>query len=266
MPLPRDEEKAKPHGLLTYTLCQLLTPRSAAPQKPLTYRELAEQVRQQYATDDRISPTPLIEGGELDREVLGVNEWPSRSRIVLSKTRDGSWQINAGVLLGINAGSILAVHEPRSATGKPAGYVEVKSPGMAVSAVVPREFEGTAKNEQLATGSRCELAYLNFGARPLKLSVVDASSTAPRNNLATLELLRRTANSLAQRTGSLVQMENDPQSANWLLELRDQQCVLIPRQVIMQHNDETSEAALAGQVIGPFDSLPTTYYRCCRAS
>ena len=75
LPLPRDSEQAQPYGLLTYTLNKILT----QSQSPMTYGELAGQIQSEYVQAGRKTPTPLLEGGDRDREVLGLATWPGRS-------------------------------------------------------------------------------------------------------------------------------------------------------------------------------------------
>ena len=71
-------------------------------------------------------PTPMVEGQQRDREVLGTRDWPGRSRIVLKDGDEGLF-INAGGLLGITAKSVLAVYPPAGQPRgeRPLGYVRV---------------------------------------------------------------------------------------------------------------------------------------------
>ncbi len=86
---------AKPHGLLTYTLNQVL--RSSTTQ--MTYRELVQAIQSRYDAMGRRFPTPLVEGKARNHVVLGEDK-PVRSPIIVSKKGNGL-QINAGKLHGI---------------------------------------------------------------------------------------------------------------------------------------------------------------------
>jgi hypothetical protein len=258
MPLPDGAADARPQGLLTYTVCELLTPKADGVRPALTYRELGERIRQQYAAWGRTAPTPLVEGGDLDREVLGMKQWPGRSRIVLTQDGDGQWRINAGALLGLNQDSILAVYDPRDASDKPVGYAKVTEVGVASSAVSPCAFEQTAKNEKLTPGSRCELAFVNYDARPLKLAVEELHPAASGPNQSEIDQLRQALAPLEKETGSLVQLIADLRQATWRLQVDGEQCFLVPRSGLLQRGGDSEKAASEGPLFGPFDRDPKT--------
>ena len=88
--LPPGNAERKRLGLLTYTMNQILTQAT----EPMSYQELVQRVQSQYVAWGRTGPTPLIEGQDKDREVLGKQKWPGRSRIQLS-VADGKLTINA---------------------------------------------------------------------------------------------------------------------------------------------------------------------------
>ena len=111
--------RARPeyHGLLTYTLVDVLT-KSAESNAPLTYRDLVRRLQTQYAGRPQGSPTPLVEGKGQDRIVLGT-EQPARSPLVLTREGD-EYKVNAGDLYGLTPQSILAVESsagPRASPG-----------------------------------------------------------------------------------------------------------------------------------------------------
>jgi len=63
---------------------------------------------------DRWQPTPLLEGGALDRQVLGTQTWPQRPQILLGKPLpNAKYEIMCGSLMGLRAQSVLAVYPPR---------------------------------------------------------------------------------------------------------------------------------------------------------
>ena len=80
---PLDGSSKARHGLLTHTVCRVLMQAHT----PLTYRELAQQVHAYYVRHREGCPTPLVEGLDQDREVLGERVWRGRSRFTLTRTR-----------------------------------------------------------------------------------------------------------------------------------------------------------------------------------
>src|SRR5262249_22919967 len=72
--LPPDTSDGKVHGLLTYTLCQELFQANG----PMTYRELLHRIYLQYLKWGRHNPTPLVEGKDSNRFVLGEDKLAAR--------------------------------------------------------------------------------------------------------------------------------------------------------------------------------------------
>jgi hypothetical protein len=215
MVLPADSDDSKPYGLLTFTIHQILT-RAAA---PLTYRELARAVYDRYVDLGRTAPTPLIEGTDLDREVLGVRAWPGRSRIVVSET-DTGLKVNAGALHGLTAGSVLAVYP---AAGLPMadrqlGHVRVRRLRTHEADVEPCAFADAAAPKPTAVvGGRCEPVFLDYG--DLRLRVAVDPEDAEGKSLAEPER-RKLADALApldRKPGSLVRLVSAPREADWLV-------------------------------------------------
>ena len=99
---PPDSLHPESHGLLTYTLVEILA-RSAESKTSLTYRELVERLQVRYTGRPQGSPTPLVEGRGRDRIVLGT-EQPARSPLLLTRVRDG-YKVNAGDLYGLTPGA-----------------------------------------------------------------------------------------------------------------------------------------------------------------
>ena len=108
--LPGQAADGKIHGLLTYTMCRILAETSGKSREPITYGELARRIQAEYLKDNRRSPTPLVEGEDRDRTILGDKIWPGRSSITLSVGDE--LKIDAGALMGLTAGSVLAVRPP----------------------------------------------------------------------------------------------------------------------------------------------------------
>src|SRR5205823_5558864 len=97
--MPPRTENGTVHGLLTYTMVMVITEALEKSKEPITYGELARRIQSQYVAWGRTFPTPLIEGGDKDREILGDKVWPGRSSMFLN-TRDGL-KVNAGAIHGL---------------------------------------------------------------------------------------------------------------------------------------------------------------------
>ena len=85
LPLPEGAPHTKDHyfGLLSFTLLQTLEQRAQSDQLP----RLRPGPRGRYrAARGTRSPTPFCEG-DLDREVLGLRQWPAHPDIVLERER-----------------------------------------------------------------------------------------------------------------------------------------------------------------------------------
>ncbi|MCA9127323.1 MAG: caspase family protein [Planctomycetales bacterium] len=127
--LPIDGAEKKYYGLLTYTLSEILT----QAQSPMTYRELVGQIHRRYVGMNRTSPTPVLEGTTIDREVLGLKTFPERSRIVLEQDQtSGGWKINSGALSGTTKHSVMALYPPAGEANadQVMGHVKVLDGGL----------------------------------------------------------------------------------------------------------------------------------------
>lgn len=206
--LPGQEVSQQTYGLLTYTINMILS-RS---QSPLTYRELMQQVNQQYVQWGRVFPTPLIEGTAVNNVVLGKERWPERSRMLVQVTEDGKLYLNAGTLSGISPGSILKVFPPAGSekADQPIGHVRVTAARVGDADIEPCEFESTPapKVDDLVAGCRAELAYLDFGLRRLRTAVIDMKKDA-----AAADEVRHGLRS----DTSLFEVVDDQSKADWVV-------------------------------------------------
>jgi hypothetical protein len=211
-PLPSGAADARVHGVLTYTLCQILTQAST----PLTYAELVQRVQAQYIAMGRTGPTPLVEGPARDREVFGVREWPGRSRFLLARDDEG-WKLNAGALHGLTAGSILAVYPPagQANADKPLGHIRLTQVGTVDARVEPCAHGQLPAPKDLRVGGRCEPVYVDYGIRRLRVAAEQPQLAAALQ-------------ALAKEAGTLVEVVNDPRQADWLLRDQDGGPHLLP--------------------------------------
>jgi hypothetical protein len=215
--LPANTKDAKPYGLLSYTICQILTQAAENAASPLTYRELTLRVHQQYVALGRTFPTPVIEGGEKDREFLGSKVWEGRSGITLRKGEDGL-KISAGSLLGLTCDSILAVQPPIGQGEKTLGYVRIKEVRVTDSDVEPVEYKNTKPVNNLPVGGVCKVAFVDFGDMKLRVAVDqndDAGAAAsPEKRKTLMEVCRKVSGS-----ESLIEVVNDVKQASWIVRL-----------------------------------------------
>jgi hypothetical protein len=214
LPMPRNTPHAKRYGLLTYTLVQIV--KSA--KRPLTYRELVQRIHGQYAAWGRGFPTPLVEGTDQDREFLGTREWPGRSQILLRNDDDG-WQINAGAIHGLTAGSILAVYPPadQQDADRLLGYCRVSQLGALAAQVKACAFDKMPA-AALPMAGRCQVAFTDFGVQRLRVAL-DGRANPPVSQA--LEALGNEPNSLIQPVG-------DARQAEWLVRTEGDKVFLLP--------------------------------------
>ncbi len=104
--LPMREPSRRVYGFLTYNLAQLLS--SAQP--GITYRQLNQQLLQNYAATNISSATPSMEGAMRDNAIFEEDEAERIQQWRIGNTNTGSW-IRAGQLHGINQQTTFAIME-----------------------------------------------------------------------------------------------------------------------------------------------------------
>lgn len=259
-PLPADSKDRKPHGILTYAMNEVLTQAGT----PLTYTELVQRIHSRYLQWGRTYPTPLVEGKDRDREVLGARQWPGRSRILLTRDDDGL-KVNAGSLHGLTAGSILAVYPAagQKEAGKVLGHVRVLDQGFAAlqAKVAPCEYARIpAPNENsLPAGGRCAPVYIDFGISRPRLAVdkeTDAKEPLPAPER---DRVGRMLAKLGKESNSLIQVVAEPNQASWLLRLDSIQAGkwhLVPASGLAARGDTAEKPPLFGPVPTDADMVP----------
>jgi hypothetical protein len=210
-PLPDDSGPV--HGLFSYTIASLLSQSTSA----MTYRELVLRVTERYRALGRTAPTPIFEGGGLDREILGVRTWPDRPQLLLGgPAAAGGWQLEAGSVHGLTAGSILEVFPPAGSAGADVtmGSVKVLAVTPTSARVSPVAFENlaAAPAARLVPGSRARVKHYDFGDLRLKVAlqnrgagsdvVVVPAGRGPQGVEQAMARLAQTSNGLAMRVDS----------------------------------------------------------------
>jgi len=245
--LPSGARDKKPHGLFTYTITQVLSQANG----PLTYRELVSRVQARYSQTGRTAPTPLVEGADRDREVLGSKQWPGRSRMALAKS-DREWTVSAGRLQGVLEGSVLAVFPPpgRARTEKPLGYVTVIESRTFDSIVEPREYEGIATDAaSLPVGGICDTVFVDCGDLRLRVAADPLDHRGHPVDAPLLESLRRKLDSMCGAEGSFVQAVDASSDADWLIRADRGGVYLVPASGVVA--DRGADGSALPPIYGP---------------
>lgn len=200
------------HGWLTWALTKAL---SEPNHGRLTYRELAQRIQWYYEQNRWTSSHPMIEGStaDLDREVLGIKQWPGRSQIVLQRSDQGDYSINAGVLHGATPGSVLSAY----AAGKddPAGFLRVTKATALQADVEPVAFEHHPKVSELPVPARCELTYQELGDFKVWVSV-DVTQVRDGNQQSVIrDQLNRAVQAAANSADAMLRLTPEGEIPDW---------------------------------------------------
>jgi hypothetical protein len=231
LPRPKDAPRTPEHyyGLLSYTLTTTL--KQQGPRKqPLTYRELGQILVARYQAErGSRPPTPSLEG-DLDREVLGLRSWPGRSAVTLERDKD-RLGVTAGGLMGLTAGSVLAVHPPagdeRDAE-EVLGHVRVVrvTPTRADVAPCAHGKSPAVAADRLPDRARCRLVEQDFGDMRLTVAVASPPGEEAKKQAARLDNLAGALKELPPDVRRLVAVEADPSAAEWVLTLEGAEALL----------------------------------------
>jgi hypothetical protein len=225
--LPEEAREKKPYGLLTYSISQVLT-QARARGKKITYKDMVYQVHQVYEGMGRTAPTPVIEGGDVNRTVLGDEKWDASFRIVLKKVED-DFKISAGALHGLTVGSVLAVSPPAGTGDAPVGHVRIESLTTGEAIVAPCAFGTLPAKTDLPEGGLCKVISVDMGDLRMRIGVDGLDSGTPPKEVpaAWRDGLLAQMKKLEQ-PGSVVEVAADPGKADWLLRKKGDRVVLVP--------------------------------------
>ena len=121
-----------PYGTFTYSIFSAL-----AKNPNQTYRQLAQSVLADYASQNLLRPTPLFQG-KLDAPVFGNQDAAAAEQWPTVVGGDGSLTISAGQLHGLAAGTkLLLLPSPSSANDQAIGVMEVKTATQLRSTIAP---------------------------------------------------------------------------------------------------------------------------------
>lgn len=224
LPLPVDADDAEPHGILTYTLAQVLMASDAN----MTYAELVKRIQDEYIINGVAAPTPLVEGSGRHNEVLGQKTWPDRSRLTLEvHLGTGMPKVAAGRLHGVNQGCIFALYPPAGEADQeePLAYVKVTSAKKSYSIVEPCGFGDAEKTDQLTLGGRLEIVHYEYGDMQRAIAV-DASEASDDFDA---EVWNERLQELAASEASLIRLADNHEDADWLIRpIEGSKIVLVP--------------------------------------
>ena len=224
--LPPNSSEGKVYGLLTYSLCKILTEATEKSKEPITYNELARRIHGQYVHWGRASPTPLIEGIDRDRQVLGDRVWPGRSSILLSDGKDG-YTINAGALHGLTEGSILAVTPPPGKGEMLLGHVRIKELRAYSADVTPCPHDKAPLATNLPAGAACKAVFIDVGDQQLRVAVDPRDAEDKAVPPALYADLEKIVKGLAGQQ-SLIRPVDKTNQADWLVRVQGKGVVLVP--------------------------------------
>lgn len=256
MPPPSASDRDQTYGRLSYALNTVLTRVT----EPISYQELAQQLRWQYEEWEWY-PTSRIEGSDLTRAVLGADDVGHRSDILLQRQPGGELGVDSGLLRGMTEGSILAVYPPagRTDSDQLQGYVRVTRALPTRALVEPCDFEDRPASgiEELPFPGRCDVAYLNLQEERLTVDVRPLVLTADELALfpdlaaaepASVSRIREIVGELAADENSLVRLADSPAPADMYLLVAESGVML------RRSGDPVlpSEQTAAG-LFGPYD-------------
>jgi len=263
---PKDQQR---YGLLTYTLCSLLSQQ----QRLLTYDELLQGVTNRYAAMNRVGPTPMLEGNQRDSVVLGKERMSQSRPIVLTKVSRRPMTINAGSFHGIYKDTILAAYPPIGATELTTAVVSAESPKTSngvigylrvtesdanSAQVEPVAYEDIAKRsiDHFLDKGRCTVEVQSIPPNRLKVGIQDESrgSTVETSPTFTVEQAEQLSSNLFQWTDQL-------SDAQWILKREPMGWALIPSG---SHSVQIALAA-SENLYTSLDSLSDAIERIARA-
>jgi hypothetical protein len=249
--MPPENNIAGPHyGRLTFALDSVL----AASKRPLTYRELAQQIRWRY---DGWNWRDLgyMHGApeELDREVLGRGSWRNRSAVTLSRKKYGGLTIDAGVLSGASIGSVYRIYPPVGADADETavGCVRVTSTAPMSSQVEACEFGGIPLTpfDKLPAPGRCELVYTAYDSFKMSINVAPGLSMADDADITMEERLVR---DLAASDDAIFRISGDDEAPDALILVESDGLYLRRLFDVAEPGDEDPEARFPQELYGPF--------------
>lgn len=210
------------HGRLSYTLCRILNEAS----RPLTYRELLQQLKWSYSARNWY-PYPYLEGEQIDHEILGYESWPERSVIHFQREKP-YFRLNAGTLAQVTPGTIFAIYPPVGAPSddQVLGHLRVVRSKLDSCEAIPCPFEQSPEisADQLPTVGRAEIAFRAYNDSRLPVVVIDISSDHAA--AAQVESVQKIVANISSAPNALVKQTADADEAELLIRVSTDQITL----------------------------------------
>ncbi len=229
--LPIPTEKSDFHGIFSYTLVQILT----ETKKPITYRDLAASVSVAYRRNGIIQPTALIEGTDLDHEVMGTRNVANRPPITFTgRFQPGElFEVDAGHLMGLREGSVIEVYPPAVAVDpdKPLGVAVVERTKAAFALVTPKAWNGmeAAPLAKLGGGCRGKIVYEKMSLPELNVALQTGSGDKVK--MVAVEKLSKEQGVFLDKVRGISspwKWSDKLKGADWILRFTDNQTLLLP--------------------------------------
>jgi hypothetical protein len=169
---PKEADENDPRfkrGLLSFHLEHLLRDRTSR----ITYGDLGRAVLLRYRADGRRWPTPFWDG-DLDREVLGLREWPRREPIQLDRVGD-EYRLTGGELAGLSKDVVVALHHPDDKDReRPLAYFRVTASNATSASAEPFAYGDAPVPtvDSLPENCVCHIARGNFSDVRVSLRLV----------------------------------------------------------------------------------------------
>lgn len=191
MRLPLGEAGRMPHGLFSFTLARALESG-----RPMTYRQLAQQVFSDYAAMNEARVTPLFSGSALDRAVLDQPTPPVRQWAL---QREDGLSLRAGSLSDIAVGTVFAVVPgPLAPSSDTIGFLRAETVDSARTTLLPLAWAGRPAPDPAAVPAGAHARLVQSGVTYRLRVAVDTAGCAGRDCPARAALDRlRTAGAAA---------------------------------------------------------------------
>jgi serine/threonine protein kinase len=254
--LPAGSPEAVPHGLFSYTLCEILM-RSA---RPLSYDELIERVIARYQDEGRTQPTPWTAGPARGEPVLGGVDFAAGLNFRVRRLDGDTYTIDGGAIHGLTKGCILGVESP----GNPKqaiGHLRVTSVTELESTAIPFEFEGITGNrgQPIPVGAPLQLTYIDLGEQRLKLAVGERTRAGEPLPADALDQLEGAVDRAVRNRQSLVNLVSGAKQADWLVvqeSLASRDIFLARPEAVVALAKPGLGKPIAGAGSGAFGPLP----------